>query len=106
MAWKESMPGRAKDVTAEKLEEQPAECWFVYMLRCSDGSLYTGITNDLDRRTAQHNAGKASRYTRSRLPVAREYQEEQPDRSAALKRELAIKALSRKAKEALIGPAQ
>jgi predicted GIY-YIG superfamily endonuclease len=56
----------------------------------------------LDRRLKQHNAGTASRYTRSRLPVALEYQEEQPNQSMALKRELAIKALSRKAKELLI----
>jgi len=64
--------------------------------------LYTGITNDLDRRLEQHNAGTASRYTRSRLPVVLEYQEEQPNQSTALKRELAINALSRQAKESLI----
>ena len=84
------------------MKKQLAEQWFVYILRCADGSLYTGITNDLERRGEQHNAGTASRYTRSRLPVALEYQEEQPNQSMALKRELAIKALSRKAKEALI----
>ena len=84
------------------MKKQLAEQWFVYILRCADGSLYTGITNDLERRVEQHNAGTASRYTRSRLPVALEYQEEQPNQSMALKRELAIKALSRKAKEALI----
>jgi predicted GIY-YIG superfamily endonuclease len=78
------------------------EEWVVYMLRCADGSLYTGITNDLDRRLGQHNAGTASRYTRSRLPVVLEYQEKQPSKSAALKRELAIKALPRQAKESLI----
>jgi predicted GIY-YIG superfamily endonuclease len=76
--------------------------WFVYILRCADDSLYTGITKDLDRRLEQHNAGTASRYTRSRLSVALEYQEEQPNQSVALKREFAIKALSRKAKELLI----
>jgi len=78
------------------------DSWFVYILRCDDGSLYTGITNDLIRRFDQHNAGTASRYTRSRLPVTLAYQEEQRNQSMALKRELAIKALSRKAKEALI----
>ena len=67
-----------------------------------DGSLYTGIAKDLDRRLDQHNAGTASRYTRSRLPVTLEYQEEQPNQSLALKRELAIKAMSRQKKEALI----
>ena len=76
--------------------------WLVYILSCADGSLYTGITNDLVRRCEQHNAGTASRYTRSRLPVTLVYQEEQPNQSMALKRELAIKALARKAKEALI----
>ena len=79
-----------------------AETWFVYILRCADGSLYTGITKDVNRRCDQHNAGTASRYTRSRLPVTLEYQEEQPNQSLALKRELAIKAMSRKARESLI----
>jgi predicted GIY-YIG superfamily endonuclease len=60
------------------------------------------IAKDVERRLEQHNAGTASRYTRSRLPVTLEYQEEQPNQSLALKRELAIKAMSRKAKEALI----
>ncbi len=84
------------------MKKQLAEQWIVYIVRCADGSLYTGIAKDLERRVEQHNAGTASRYTRSRLPVTLEYQEEQPSRSMALKRELAIKALSRKAKEALI----
>ena len=78
------------------------QAWFLYILQCFDGSLYTGITNDVARRCKQHNAGTASRYTRSRLPVALIYQESQPDRSAALKRELAVKALSRGAKESLV----
>ena len=76
--------------------------WLVYILRCADDTLYTGITNDLSRRCDQHNAGTASRYTRSRLPVVLVYQETQATRSLALKRELAIKALSRKQKELLI----
>jgi len=76
--------------------------WFVYILRCDDGSLYTGITNDVIRRCEQHNAGTASRYTRSRLPVELVYQEEPTTKGKALKRELAIKAFSRKSKEALI----
>ncbi len=67
----------------------------VYLLRCRDGSLYTGITNDLHRRLASHEMGKASAYTRSRRPVMLAYQESLPDRSAALKREAAIKRLSR-----------
>lgn len=77
----------------------------MYIVRCSDDSLYTGITNDLSRRLALHNAGRASRYTRARLPVTIVYREGCADRSAALKRERALKALSREAKLALIGSA-
>jgi putative endonuclease len=73
----------------------------VYLLRCRDGSLYTGITNDLHRRLALHDTGKASAYTRSRRPLILAYQESQPDRSAALKREAAIRRLSRVEKLAL-----
>ena len=76
--------------------------WFVYLLRCVDGSLYTGITNDLARRCRQHSRGTASRYTRSRLPVALVYQEPQESRSLALRRELAIKRLTRPEKETLL----
>ena len=76
--------------------------WIVYILRCEDDTLYTGITNDLIRRCEQHNAGTASRYTRSRLPVVLVYQEAQATRSLALKRELAIKAPSRRQKELLV----
>lgn len=93
---------KAKEVAVLKLKKQLSQQWVVYMLRCADGSLYTGITNDLARRVEQHNTGTASRYTRSRLPVVLEFQEEQPNQSTALTRELAIKALSRRAKEALI----
>jgi predicted GIY-YIG superfamily endonuclease len=74
----------------------------VYIVECGDGSLYTGITNDLPRRLALHNAGRAARYTRTRLPVAIVYQERCPDRSSALKREYAVKALAREEKLALI----
>ena len=76
--------------------------WFVYILRCADDSLYTGISKDVPRRLEQHNAGTAARYTRSRLPAVFVYQETQASRSLALKRELAIKALSRQEKELLI----
>ena len=98
---------KAKEVADLKLwtelkNREPEAAWFVYLLRCADGSLYTGITNDVPRRLEQHNAGTASRYTRSRLPAVLVYQEEQASRSLALKRELAIKALSREAKESLI----
>ena len=76
--------------------------WFVYILRCADGSLYTGITKDLGRRCRQHNEGTASRYTRSRRPVRLAYQEAHPDQGSALRREAAIKALSHREKEAII----
>lgn len=78
------------------------EKWFVYMVRCADGTLYTGITKDVSRRCQQHNAGMASRYTRSRLPVALVYQECSTSRSLALKREAAIKAMPRRQKLAMI----
>lgn len=93
---------KAKELAVLKLKRQLSERWFVYILRCADGSFYTGVAKDVARRLEQHNAGTASRYTRSRLPVTLEYQEEQPHQSAALKRELAIKKLSRQAKEALV----
>jgi predicted GIY-YIG superfamily endonuclease len=72
------------------------------MLRCADGSLYTGITKDVTRRTQQHNDGTASRYTRSRRPVKLVYQEPQRSHSLALKREAAIKRLTRKRKLAML----
>jgi putative endonuclease len=74
----------------------------VYLLRCRDGTLYTGITTDPDRRLAQHNAGTASRYTRARRPVEMVYRERAADHGAALRREFAIKKLSRAAKETLV----
>lgn len=89
--------------TATRRPRGPAAVsWLVYILRCRDGSLYTGITNDLSRRLQAHAAGKASRYTRSRLPVRLAYQEPQATKSLALKREAAIKALSRAAKLRLV----
>jgi len=72
------------------------------MLRCGDGSLYTGITNDLPRRLVRHRAGTASAYTRARRPVSLVFQERQPDRSAALRREAAVRRLSRLEKLALV----
>jgi putative endonuclease len=75
--------------------------WTVYLLRCRDGSLYTGITNNLARRLQRHRAGTASAYTRSRRPLRLVYEEDQPSRSAALRREAAVKRLPRRAKLAL-----
>ena len=75
------------------------------MLRCRDRSLYTGITNDLPKRLARHHAGSASAYTRARRPVRLVYQEPQPDRAAALRREAALRRLSRAEKLALVSRA-
>jgi putative endonuclease len=75
--------------------------WTVYLVRCHDGTLYTGVTTDLERRLAQHNAGSGAAYTRSRLPVRVIYCEEAADRSSALRREHAIKRLTRAEKEGL-----
>jgi predicted GIY-YIG superfamily endonuclease len=83
-------------------DEPPESGWSVYILRCRDGSLYTGITKEVARRLRQHDAGTASKYTRSRLPVRLAHQEVHPDQSSALKRELAIKAMTRRDKLALI----
>ena len=74
----------------------------VYILRCGDGTLYTGCTNDLARRLRAHSAGKGAKYTRARLPVELVYAESAPDKSRALRREAAIKALTRSEKLALI----
>lgn len=77
--------------------------WTVYILRCRDGSLYTGVTNDLGGRLARHQAGKGARYTRSRLPVALVYSEAVRGRGAALAREAALRRLTRAEKLVLVG---
>ena len=76
--------------------------FYVYILLCGDGTLYTGYTNDLERRLAAHNAGKGAKYTRRRLPVCLKYWEVLPNKSSALRRERAIKSLTRREKLALI----
>ena len=76
--------------------------YFVYLLRCADDSLYTGITNDVQRRLSAHISGSASKYTRSRGALAFEYIERKRTRGDALKREAAIKKLTRTEKLALI----
>ena len=75
---------------------------FVYIMQCADGSYYTGWTTDLERRLADHNAGRGGRYTRSRRPLKLVYWEEHPDRHSAQKRELTLKRLTRARKAALI----
>ena len=76
--------------------------WYIYILRCGDDTLYTGITDDVDRRFAAHCAGKGAKYTRGRGPLTLVYTEEAEDKSAALKREHAIKKLTRAEKLNLI----
>ncbi|MBR2935286.1 MAG: GIY-YIG nuclease family protein [Oscillospiraceae bacterium] len=72
--------------------------WFVYMLRCGDGTIYTGITDDVEKRLSAHRAGKGAKYTRGRGPLELVYTEEQPDKPAALRREIAVKKLTRQEK--------
>ena len=75
---------------------------YAYIVKCSDVTYYTGYTNDLEKRLLTHNAGKGAKYTRNRLPVEMVYFEEYEDKSEAMKREYAIKRLTRKQKEKLI----
>lgn len=77
------------------------EC-YTYVVRCSDGTLYTGWTNDLPKRIAAHNAGKGAKYTRSRLPVVLVYAECHADKISAMRREYRIKRMTRAEKDALI----
>ena len=76
--------------------------YWVYILRCGDGSLYTGIARDVERRLAVHRSGKGAKYTRSRLPLTLVYREELPDKPAALRREIAVKRMSHAEKLRLI----
>jgi len=83
--------------------QAPGDGWYVYMVRCADGSLYTGIARDLERRVREHNGSLlGARYTRGRRPVELAYWEAAPDRAAASRRERQLKTLAKDAKEALI----
>jgi putative endonuclease len=79
------------------------DTWTVYMVRCRDGTLYTGATNNLERRVATHNKGRGAAYTRARLPVTLVWSEPAANRGAALRREAALKRLSRAEKLRLVG---
>lgn len=79
----------------------PARCWSVYLLRCADGTFYAGSTTDVDARARAHNEGRGARYTSGRRPVTVVYREACGTRSAALRREHALKRLTRSGKEAL-----
>ena len=81
------------------MKERP---WFVYILRCKDDSLYTGITNDIQERIATHNSGEGAKYTRARIPVILVYQETCSDKSTAREREIEIKGWTRSKKEKLV----
>ena len=76
--------------------------WYLYILRCGDGTLYTGITTDVEARLEIHRSGKGAKYTRGRGPLELVYREQCEDHSQALKRELAVKAMSREEKLSLI----
>jgi putative endonuclease len=76
--------------------------WRLYIVRCADGTLYTGVTKDIEARMVAHNAGKGARYTRGRRPVALVYQEQIGTHGDALRREMAVKRLSRHEKQRLI----
>ena len=76
--------------------------WYVYILRCGDGTLYTGITDDVERRLAAHRSGKGAKYTRGRGPLELVHTEELSDKSAALKRERSVKKMTRQQKLKLI----
>ncbi len=100
--YKRMLAGLQKKSKAPKKGTELREKWFLYILRCFDGSFYTGITNDLERRFKMHQAGKASRYTRSHGPVEMVYSETCRDRSSALIRECEVKEWPREKKERLI----
>jgi predicted GIY-YIG superfamily endonuclease len=76
--------------------------WYLYILRCGDGTLYTGITTDVETRLAQHRCGKGAKYTRGRGPLELVYREQCEDHSHALKRELAVKSMTKEEKKKLI----
>jgi len=90
----------ARDDRAAVRED--ASPWSLYILRCGDGSFYTGVTTDIERRFREHDKGRASRYTRTHRPVFLVYREECGTRSQALSRECAVKSLGRQAKEDLV----
>jgi len=86
-----------------KKSKSTKKAWYVYILKCADGTFYTGITKNIANRLNAHNSGKGARYTRTRRPVTLIYKEKQPDVGSALKRERKIKALPRVKKAGLKG---
>ncbi len=94
------MKERAKPRKVAFPEQKTLAC--CYIVECCDGTYYTGWAADVERRVKVHNAGRGARYTRMRLPVKLVYVEPQPDRTTAMRRERAIKRLTRQKKQALI----
>ena len=84
------------------VNNQMATAWYTYLVRCADGSLYAGATNDLARRLAAHNSGKGARYTRSRRPVELAWSKRSANKSRALSLEALVKKLTRLEKHALV----
>ena len=89
------MPDRNRTVSVE-------ETWYVYIVQCADGSLYTGVAKDVEMRVSQHNAGKGAKYTRARLPVRLIHREPAADQGSAMRREYEIKGMTRKRKWQLV----
>jgi len=81
---------------------EPEVTWLLYLIRCKDGTLYTGITTDVDRRFAEHQSGKGAKYLRGKAPLTLVFQQKIGSRSAALKAEASIKKLSKADKETII----
>lgn len=100
--YKRMLEGLKKKEKKAKRKIKPREKWFLYILRCCDGTFYTGITKDLERRFQMHQKGKASRYTRTRRPVEMLYQEKCGNHTKALVRECEIKEWPRSKKEKLV----
>ncbi len=85
-------------LTLAELAKSKKESWFVYILKCSDDTLYTGITNNVDKRVKDHEKGVGAKYTKGRAPFQLLFTEKYPDRSSASKREIEIKGLSKNEK--------
>ena len=96
-----SLVTRAGQCAGPLVSTTSESMWYVYVVRCADGTLYTGVAKDLPQRITAHNAGRGAKYTRGRLPVMLVYRETAADRAAAQKREHEIKRLPRLAKRAL-----
>ena len=96
------MEAKYKKMLSKMQADESDEQWFLYILRCHNGSLYTGVTNNLERRIKMHQEGKAAKYTRTRRPIELVYSESCLGRKEALVRECQIKEYSKKKKEELV----